>query len=154
MPPLPASGATLAATLDAPSHDGAIQQALEDYYNALNNHDAARMASLWASMDEVILELPGLEAARGRAAVDAAYRRLLAKGGFDHVEQGRTRTRVLGGRAEVALLETISTTENGAPRKHAHVVMHVLFKTDSGWRWVVHRRLAEKEPTLLPDGGG
>ena len=136
-----------------PHPEEAIRMALDRYYDALNAHDAARVAQEWASLDDVVVDLPGGENAKGPAQVKELYRRMLGINGLDHVEKSRVRMRVLGGRAEVALMETIFRKEKGVMHAHRHVATHVLFKTDDGWRWVAHRRMPEMEMPAAPDGG-
>jgi uncharacterized protein (TIGR02246 family) len=152
-PLLPPLQVATPLTLD-PHPEEAIRGAVDTYYAAVNAGDAGRMATLWAVMDDVVMDLPDNTSVRGRPAVDAAYRKMLVAGGKQRVEPSRVRIRVLGGRAEVALLETVTPLDGKGGGPRVHVATHVLFKTDAGWRWVAYRRLPEQEPLLAPDGGG
>jgi len=49
------------------------QTAEDAYYDAFDEHDLAKMMSVWSDSDEIVCLLPMLPAIKGRAAIERAF---------------------------------------------------------------------------------
>lgn len=108
----------------------ALLSANDDFYRAFSAGDSAAMDALWATAASVSCDHPGMPTLRGRDAVTASWRRILAGGGAPGIHATDVEVEIRGDDAEVRCIERIGedaiaaqngfTLENGAWRMTSH----------------------------------
>ena len=122
----------------------AVLRANAAFYRAFTQGDFAAMSALWAEQSEVTCFHPGASLIRGRTAVLAAWRQIIA---------GPAPFEMRGDHAQVTLLPqaAVVTCYEGNGEQPAHLAATNVFVLEQGqWRMVHHQAGPLARPVPRP----
>lgn len=130
-----ADTAAVAAAPAAPSSaddEKAVRDLNASWFQTYNTHDAAALAAFYA--DDAILMMPGTPSVRGRAAIEAAYKKdmdVMAKAGYSNNEGSSSDVGVAGDVAWES--NTFTVTDKAGKQVDSGKYVTVFARKDGKW---------------------